>query len=84
MKTPEAVAYRQALEDLLALVRSGSLIIAHEDRRSTYADIIRYSELVACGKRVLTTDWVPERSSGYDGYRNTVTGDWRYAEEFTD
>jgi len=26
--------------------------------------------------------WVFERSSGYDGYRNKVTGDWLYADDF--
>ena len=29
----------------------------------------------------LTPDWVFERSSGYDGYRNMYTGEWRYAKE---
>lgn len=31
---------------------------------------------------VLTSDWYFERSSGHPGYRNIVTGEWRYAWEF--
>jgi hypothetical protein len=27
-------------------------------------------------------EWVPERSSGYDGYRNQQTGEWIYASEY--
>ncbi len=30
----------------------------------------------------MTSEWVFERSSGYDGYRNTRTGKWVYASDF--
>ena len=28
------------------------------------------------------TEWVPETSSGYTGYRNTKTGEWIYSKQF--
>lgn len=30
----------------------------------------------------MTSEWVFERSSGYDGYRNTQTGEWVYESDY--